>query len=362
MKKNKKTLKGGAALRPNENRKSQSRRNFQNSERKLARRRSYKRNLPNVRAQAEGAAEAEGAAGAGAAAAELQPIGKPRFYQYDGSYKRVYFDEGDTYAFVSSTKQKMLDAGLNNKYLQEELRLTQIEHGLFPTLVLNAEELTPEDKPKIIKRRTYLGEEIFTYKKLLATPVFHNSPGIFDFIVDSIEELAEGRDRPCFVNLDIKSQNIGLVDEKYIYFDNGISTFYPVPPEFKKYYKLASLILAICKLRKHLTAKDLEKLSDYFTEYGGDAEEDEGHAGDKIRTIFERKLSREQEERIKRYVQDFLLHHGLTEIEQKLRRTKLRYPYELMTIHCVLDLEPNVGHEGRFERFIEFAQEYGLGT
>ena len=32
-----------------------------------------------------------------------------------------------------------------------------------------------------------------------------------------------------------------------------------------------------------------------------------------------------------------------------------------MTIHGVSDLGPNVGHEGRFERFIEFAEEYGLG-
>jgi len=346
MKKNKKTLKGGATLRPNENRKSH-RKKSQHSKRKNARNTAYKRNLP-IGAQG---AEAGGAGGAGgvevaeAGAAELQPKGPTRFYQYDGSYKRVYFDAGDRYAFVSSTKTKMIEAGLSNKYLQEELRLTQIEHGIFPTLVLNAHELTPEDQPKIIKRHNIFGKEIFTYKKLVATPVFYNSPGIFDFIVDSIEQLAEGP--LCFVNLDIKSQNIGLVDGEYIYFDNGISSFYPVPPEFKEYYKLASLILAICKLRKPLTAKDLEKLSDYFT-------------GDEIRTTFERQLSPEEEERIKRYVQDFLLHHGLTEIEKKLKRTRLRYPYELMTIHCVSDLGPNVGHEGRFERFIEFAEEYGL--
>jgi hypothetical protein len=46
---------------------------------------------------------------------------------------------------------------------------------------------------------------------------------------------------------------------------------------------------------------------------------------------------------------------------KKIKRTRLRYPYELMTIHCVSDLGPNVGHEGRFERFIEFAEECGLG-
>ena len=331
-----KTQKGGAALKLHENRKG-NRKLSQNSKRKNARKTAYKRNIPDIDLQ-----------GAEEDPAEVQTTRTSRLYEYSGSYKYVYLYKDDTYAYVTSTKQKMIDEGINNKYLQDELRLTQIEHAMFPTYILDAYEITPEDESKIIKKYNIFGKEIFTYKKLVATPVGYDSPGIFDFIVESIESLAE--DTPiCFVNLDIKPENIGLVDGSYMYFDNGISSFYPVPPEFKEYFKLASLILAICKLRKPLTVKELEKLSDYLT-------------GDDIRTTFERVLSSEEEERIKIYVQEFLISNGLTESEKYLKRTRLRYPYELMTIHCVLDLKQDVGHEGRFERFIELAQEMRLGS
>jgi len=257
-----------------------------------------------------------------------------------GRLKTVYLKS--PFAYITSTRKQMNNypIKITNEYFIEELRLTQIEHELFPHLILNAFELETNNVSKLKKNANM---NIFTYKKRKVSKIVDE--GILEFIINSIDDFAESRSPFCFTNVDIKLENIGMIDGKFIYFDNGANTFYPIPRKYAKYFKNASLIIALCnigrELGRELTGEELELIKKRITY-------------DEMIELYQRRLKPEEILEIKIHAHQFFLSNDLPFIS----KTTLVMPH--IALHTYCRMITNIPDNDPVGRFMEVLEKIGL--
>jgi hypothetical protein len=259
-----------------------------------------------------------------------------------GRLKTVYLKS--PFAYITSTRKQMNNypIKITNEYFIEELRLTQIEHELFPELILNAFELD-SNNVSITKKMKNVNMNIFTYKKRKVGKIVDK--GIVEFIINSIDEFSDSRLPFCFTNVDIKLENIGTIDGKFIYFDNGANTFYPIPRKYATYFKNASLIIALCnigrELGRELTAEELELIKKRITY-------------DEMIELYQRRLRPEEILEIKIHARQFFLSNDLPFIS----KTILVMPH--IAIHNYCRMITNIPENDPVGRFMEVLEKIGL--
>lgn len=263
------------------------------------------------------------------------PKTRTKKIQKRGRVKSVYYNSNATNVYVSSTKTQMKKNQITRGHLIEEFKLTNIEHELFPELILSAFEVETND-PKIKKRYNKNNIEIYTYKKHRVDDI--GNKHIIDFIIKSIETFAHSRD-VFFVNLDIKDNNIGIFNKKLIYLDNGPKLFYPVPLKFLNYFKNVSLIVALCNLKYKLTKKELKQIKKRISY-------------DEMIHTFNVRLSNTDVIEIKKHVYDFFMSHDLPLTAE----LEILMPSDVLKYYCISDDIHNdtIGH------FRQISKKIGL--
>lgn len=258
--------------------------------------------------------------------------------QKSGRVKSVYYNSNATNVYVSSTKKQMKENEMTRGHFIEEFKLTNIEHDLFPNLILSAFEVDEND-PNIKKRYNKNNIEIFTYKKHRVHDI--GNKRIIDFIIKSIETFAHSRD-VFFVNLDIKDNNIGIFNKNLIYLDNGPKLFYPVPSKFLNYFKNVSLIVALCNLKYKLSAKELKQIKKRISY-------------DELIHTFDIHLSSTDVIEIKKHVHDFFMSHDLPLTAE----LEILMPSDVLKYYCNLDIDI-MNEYDTIENFKQISKKIGL--
>ena len=270
--------------------------------------------------------------------------------QYKGRLKTVYLKS--PFAYITSTRKQMNNypIKIKNEYFIEELKLTQIEHELFPHLILNAFELESNNVPilsKLKSNKSNFNSNIFIYKKRKIDEIVDE--GIVEFIINSIDDFSDSRKPFCFTNVDIKLENIGMIDGKFIYFDNGANTFYPIPRKYSQYFKNASLIIALCniarELGRQLTKEELELVKERITYHD-------------IIELYERRLTPQEILEIKIHAHHFFLSNQL----KLISNTPLVMPHIAIHTYCKLpeNVATNIPENDPVGRFMEVLEKIGL--
>ena len=221
----------------------------------------------------------------------------------NGYSKTVFYQPNSAVAYITSTLGQMALTQDTNQHFKEELILTQIEHFLFPDLILGAYHKGPENDERIGAYRQTNPNDVFIYKKDRVLESEVDSPGILEFIIESIFRLSNDRlGEPVplsFTNLDIKPSNIGILpDGRFIYLDNGCVFFYPIPIEFQEYYESASLIIGLCSLWRIFNDEELELIRSRLSR-------------EQMYNVFRRRLTVEEKIYITEYAQRFFIAQGL---------------------------------------------------
>jgi hypothetical protein len=240
----------------------------------------------------------------------------------NGYSKRVFYQLNSSVAYITSTLGQMALTEDTNQHFKEELILTQIEHFLFPDLILGAYHTGPENHERIGAYMQSNPNDVFIYKKDRVLDSEYNSPGILEFIIDSVDRLSyQGMGQPiplCFVNLDIKPDNIGILpDGRFIYLDNGSVFLYPIPIEFQSYYESASLIIGLCNLWRIFKDEELELIRSRLSR-------------EKMYNIFRRILTPEEKTYITEYARQFFIAQGLPLTAEKY----IDFPEVVMRNYC----------------------------
>ena len=241
-----------------------------------------------------------------------------------GSSKKVFFHPNSNVAYITSTLMQMRYTQDTDDHFREELLLTQIENFLFPDLVLGAYDVGPENQERIQSYRQTFPDNIFIYKKRKVLQCQDDSPGIVQFILDSIRRFSENRlgapFRLCFTNLDIKPENIGILNGEFIYLDNGSVFLYPIHPEFREYYERASLIIGLCNLSRVLTGLELRIIRPRLSRR-------------QLYETFNRVLTAQEIQYIRDYARQFFVAQGLP----LTAANDVRLPQEMMRHYCRMD-------------------------
>ena len=241
-----------------------------------------------------------------------------------GSSKKVFFHPNSNVAYITSTLMQMRYTQDTDDHFREELLLTQIDNFLFPDLILGAYDVGPENQERIDSYRQTFPDNIFIYKKRKVLQSQNNSEGIVKFILDSIITFSERRlgapSRLCFTNLDIKPENIGILNGEFIYLDNGSVFLYPIPHEFREYYERASLIIGLCNLSRVLTNPELRIIRPRLSKR-------------QLYETFTRELTAEEIEYIRDYARQFFIAQGLN----FTAAIDVRLPQEMMRHYCRMD-------------------------
>ena len=206
-----------------------------------------------------------------------------------GTSKTIYEDPrlDSNQVFITISHNQLKNSGMTreemDEFLQDELNYTRFLHDKFD-YILDAEELSPTN---VVHKNTLMttnGSKLegFVSKKIKAPPVTADSPGIFEFILETVFDLMDAykKDGICFVNLDIKLQNICYHEGKegpYKYLDNGPDLFYPISKyatiervnmkgnlihfHLTEYFRVISIIIGIKNLGRRLTPRELHILS-----------------------------------------------------------------------------------------------------
>lgn len=241
-----------------------------------------------------------------------------------GSSKKVFFHSNSDVAYITSTLRQMERSRDTNNHFREELILTQIENFLFPD-ILGAHHVGRENDERIRAYKRVNPDNIFIYKKLKVIESEGDSPGIVKFMIDSIHRLSHDRmSEPiplCFVNLDIKPENIGILPNgRFIYLDNGSTMLYNIPYEFREYYENAALIIGLCNLCRKLENYELDLIRLKLTR-------------SQLYKTFNRELTPEEKLYITEYARQFFIAQGLPLTAAK----NVKFPKDMMNHYCYVN-------------------------
>jgi hypothetical protein len=242
-----------------------------------------------------------------------------------GYSKTVFYQSNSSVAYITGSLAQMANSRDTNQHFKEELILTQIEHFIFPHLILGAYHRGPENDERIRAYRQSNPNDIFIYKKYRVLQSKDDSPGILEFIIESVYRLShEGMYQPislCFVNLDIKPENIGILpDGRFIFFDNGSVFLYIIPIEFQEYYESASLIIGLCNLWRIFNDAELELIRSRLSR-------------ERMYDTFRRELTPEEKMYITEYAQRFFVAQGLPLTAAR----GFRFPEDMMRRYCKMN-------------------------
>jgi len=240
-------------------------------------------------------------------------------------FSKTVFYQANSPAYITSTFAQMAKSRDTNQHFKEELILTQIEHFLFPDLILGAHLVGPENDERIRAYRQTNPNDIFIYKKDRVLESENDSPRILEFIIESIFRLSNDRlDQPVplsFTNLDIKPENIGILPNiRFIYLDNGSVFLYPIPIEFQAYYESASLIIGLCNLWRIFKDEELELIRSRLSR-------------EQMYNTFRRELTLEEKRYITEYAERFFIAQGLPLTAAR----GFRFPEEMMREYCKMN-------------------------
>jgi hypothetical protein len=313
--------------------------------------------------------------------------------EYRGRSKKIYTRRSWKNVFVTSNASLMRHAGLTNALLREELHYTKLLNRKFPTIILNASELSEINRPRLRPHYNNNARNIFTYKKNKMIHVHNRNQGIFVFMINAIlnllrineiepnananteanananaeananieanieananakenaaaNENAEQND--SFTYLDMKPENIGKNRLKqFILFDNAPDNCYRIPKKFVRYFQIASIIIAIKNLRRPLTNKELKFLRKCGITRG------------LIIATFHKRLSDVETNEIKEYVRLFYVENGMPETSEIIYERLLLPRFALYSIFNMLDERYEIDVERRrliIIQFLEFSR------
>ncbi len=259
-----------------------------------------------------------------------------------GTSKKVFFHANSDVAYITSTRRQMILTEDTNQHFREELILTQIENFLFPD-ILGAYNVGPENDERIQSYRQTNPANIFIYKKRKVYETDEDTPGIVDFMLDSILRLSRsrmGEQVPLsFTNLDIKPQNIGILpDGRFIYLDNGSIMLYPVPHEFREYYERSALIIGLCNLKRIFTNPELRIIRPRLSRA-------------QLYDTFRRQLTVEEQTYITEYARQFFIAQGLP----LTAANDVLFPQDVMRHYCKIT-DTTLRRDDYLGRFREVTQ------
>jgi len=259
-----------------------------------------------------------------------------------GTSKKVFFHANSNVAYITSTPGQMAITQDTNEHFREELILTQIDHFLFPD-VLGAYRVGPENEQRIQSYRQTNPTNIFIYKKRKVRESTSDSPGIIEFILDSILRLSRSRmGEPIplsFTNLDIKPQNIGILpDGRFIFLDNGSIMLSPVPNEFREYYERSALIIGLCNLDRVFTPAELRLIRPRLTRR-------------QLYDTFRRELTQHEKIYITEYARRFFIAQGLPLTADN----GVLFPEDVMKHYCKI-IDTRIRYNDFLGKFREVTQ------
>lgn len=271
----------------------------------------------------------------------VEPLNELKVYR--GKMKKVFTRKSwpnPSIAYITSTTQQMRNSGLDQRHLREELEYTKLLHKKFP-FILNAEDTTLNNEERIregaeINYNSSTLSRIFVYKKEKVDHVNGDTPGILEFMTDSIYRMAYKRGSEHFTYLDMKPANIGIKpDGNFIILDNGPDLCYIIPKEFVSYFEKASIIVGVVCLQRPLTDNELQYLHT------------KGLTRSWIIATFHKRLDKEEKRQIVRKAVKYYEDNDMP-LTADIMETDLILPRKVINHYCGID--ENAGIENRRER------------
>jgi len=271
----------------------------------------------------------------------VEPVNELKVYR--GKLKKVFTRKSwpnSSIAYITSTTQQMRNSGLDQRHLREELEYTKLLHTKFP-FILNAEDITQNNEERIregaeINYNSSTLSRIFVYKKEKVDHVNGTTPGILEFMTDSIYRMASKRGSEHFTYLDMKPANIGIKpDGNFIILDNGPDLCYIISKEFVSYFEKAAIIVGVVCLQRPLTDNELQYLHT------------KGLTRAWIIATFHKRLDKEEKRQIVRKAVKYYEDHDMP-LTAEIMETDLILPRKVINHYCRID--ENAGIENRRER------------
>jgi hypothetical protein len=250
-------------------------------------------------------------------------------------------------AYITSTTEQMRNTRTTQGHLREELHYTRLLRNEFP-FILNAEEITEKNEERVregeeINENSSTLSRFFVYKKERVEHATSSTPGIFQFMVDSIFTMSHIMNLKHFAYLDMKPDNIGIkinIDgtTTTVLLDNGPDLCYEIDEIFISYFQEASIIVGTVCLRRPLTDEELQYLRDRST-----ATSLRKITPQLIIAAFHRRLYKPEKDRIIANAERYYNNNGMPLTAATMKRD-LMFPREVINHYCRIDEDAAIEH------------------